>query len=150
MVELPNHDRKQGAFALCYQAFRRWLERDFNETRPLSSALAIVPLLPGLAASQFGWGDSVSTALLIAGSPFSIWWLGYVIYRSTSNNWRDARRAASDRRARKRGEEVPMRCPECGIDLPIFSPPRDGRSHRFIGWDCENCGTMIDQYGRSI
>jgi len=112
-------------------------------------AFAIVPLLPGVLASEVGF-DELARTLLVLGSPFAIGWLVYVFYRRFGVVGRDMDRAFADREARKRGEDPPTRCPECGLDFPEFQPPKDGKVYRFEGWNCENCGTMIDERGYVI
>lgn len=129
--------------------FRQWFQRDINESRPYSLALAVIPVLPGTVASEAGL-DQLAFVLLALGSPVAIGWLIYVFYRRLRVAARDMRRSFADHEARKRGEELPTRCPGCGFDLPEFQPPKDGRVYRFQGWDCENCGAMLDELGHAI
>jgi len=110
---------------------------------------AVIPLVPGILASESGL-DQLAFFLYVLASPVAVGWLIYVLYRRFRVAARDMRQPFADREARKRGEEVPTRCPECGFDLPVFQPPEDGKVYRFKGWDCENCGTMLDELGHRI
>jgi hypothetical protein len=150
MVELPNHKDQSSRFSRIRKTIHQWFQRDFNQPKPLSSALAILPLLPAIFASELGLNDNLGTLLAILGAPFAIGWLAYTIYRQFKNSFRDIRHAFADINARKQGEEIPTRCPGCGLDLPAFIPPNDGNVYQFMGWNCENCGTMIDRTGNSI
>ena len=149
MVELPTHEREPTVTSKLAERFRQWFQRDINESRPYSLMFAIVPVLPGIVASEAGF-DKLGTVLFVLGSPPAIGWLIYVLYRRSRAVARGIQRSFADREARKRGEELPTRSPECGFDLPSFQPPKDGRVYRFQGWDCENCGTMLDELGHAI
>lgn len=149
MVELPTHEREPTAIAQGAKRFRQWFQRDINESKPYSFALVLVPLIPGIIASEAAL-DDLATALFVLGVPLAIGWFIYVLSRWTGVVARDTRRLFADREAETMGEELPTRCPSCGLDLPEFQPPKDGRVYRFQGWDCENCGTMLDELGHTI
>ena len=143
MVELPRHDRKSNWFS-------RWLKRDLNESRPYSLLLCVIPVLPAILAEKLGASETVTAALFWIGGPLAIGWLIYILFRRFSIATRDIKRSFSDMQARKRGKEFPTRCPECGADLPAFAPPNDGHVYDFAGWDCENCGAVLDELGHRI
>lgn len=146
MAELPNN-KVEPSLA---RSFRHWLERDFNETRPFSLTFAFLPLLPAMFGEQLALSETAITTLWFLGGPLALSWFVYVMFRSIRNSFRNTRRLFADARAQKLGHETPTYCPACGLELTPFTPPKDGRSYHFLGWNCENCGTMVDQYGRSI
>jgi hypothetical protein len=149
VIELSTHEREPTAVSPLTKRCRQWFERDINESRPYSLALAVVPVIPGAIASEVGL-DKLSTVLFVLGSPLAIGWFIYVLYRRFRAVARDTRRLFADHEAQKRGEELPTRCPECRFDLPEFQPPKDGIVYRFQGWNCDNCGTMLDELGHRI
>ena len=150
MVDLPNHEGRPSRFSAFSLRFRQWLERDLNESRPFSLLLVVVPILPAIVGGKLGLNETATWILFLFGSPVALGWLIYVIYRRFANAARDVRRSFRDVEARKRGEELPARCSECSAELPAFEPPNDGRSYRFQGWVCENCGTALDELGHRI
>ena len=104
MAELPQHPRDAPRARMLPVGVRNWLERDLNDTRPLSTVLAMLPLLPGIVAGKAGASDELTTVLLALGGIAAIAWVGYVFTRSFANALRTTRRVFSDAEARERGK----------------------------------------------
>lgn len=150
MVELPNHETDRSGLAKISPRLRQWFERDLNETRPLSLIFAVIPLLPAIIAQELGLNSVVTSAFWMVGSPLAIGWFLYVLWRNTAYAFRDIRQSYKDKEAEQRGEDLPTRCPECSYELPAYQAPNDGKSYNFQGWDCTNCGTQLDRFGRLV
>jgi hypothetical protein len=41
-----------------------------------------------------------------------------------------------------------MRCPKCGMRLPMMRTPADSQEAAWGGWTCRNCGTKLDRSGK--
>ena len=110
----------------------------------------MIPLLPATVAGLWGASDWIVHFLFYLGGPIALLWFGYVAYQKFIVVARDLRRVREDRDALARGEVLPLRCPECGEDLPVFTLPNDGFVYRFDGWNCEHCDSHLDDRGRLI
>ena len=146
MVE-PETDT-QGWLASVVRGFRQWLERDLNQTHPLSFLFGLLFVVPGMALDNAEAPDFLVAPVLILGILLCIAWTGYVIVRRFAKIGRELNNAYSDQDETVQGEDTPIRCFECGEVLPEFERPDDGVTYRFKGWDCENCGASLDRHGR--
>ena len=148
MVDLPRQERPPGRWNAFWRAFWHWFERDTNQTHQLSPVLGFAALIPPYILDEIGAADIITVPLWFLGWFMAVGWMVYVFYRRATRIAQDVRQSFDDHKAIKRGEEIPTRCPECGQDLPDWSPPDDHHSYDFRGWICENCDTMVDEYGR--
>ena len=150
MVELPAHRDDPNSPATAQSKFWQWFERDLNESRPFSLAFSILPLIPAFISETYVHNDALTLLLYVVGGTIAFGWFCYVMFRKVKTDVRDTKRAFADFKARKRGEDIPTRCPACGHELEEFAAPNDGHFYKFEGWDCPKCGTMLDQIGNQI
>jgi hypothetical protein len=44
----------------------------------------------------------------------------------------------------------PMRCPRCGVEMPLIRKPAHGRQALWGGWRCTHCGCEMNRHGKPL
>jgi hypothetical protein len=128
----------------------RWTDRDLYASRPISTTLFLVPIIPALIGQEVGVAPQVQDILLWCGLPLSLAWFAYVVWRLGKNLVRSLGRTAKSFQSVASGDEMPTSCPVCDEELPEFVPADDGHVYSFRGWTCSRCGAELDERGQQI
>ena len=150
MANSPLNRAKSKKTKSSNSTFDRWLERDLENLASTSCFLMTVPLLAAFVASEFIADPYWQTRLWVGAWAIGGIWGCYVLYRFFAKSLRESRQQKADRERVKNGDELPSKCPGCGIELPSPAIMKLEEGEHFAGWHCDHCDTMSDRHGREI